>query len=39
MKQFFTNFRVGGHRGSPTKQPENTILSMEQVNIIFLHCR
>lgn len=32
MQQFFANFRVGGHRGSPIKQPENTIASMEQVN-------
>jgi len=27
---FFENFRLGGHRGSPTVQPENTIASMEQ---------
>jgi len=28
--QFFANFRVGGHRGSPCVQPENTIASMQQ---------
>jgi len=28
--QFFSNFKVGGHRGSPRVQPENTIASMQQ---------
>ncbi|KAI1715925.1 glycerophosphoryl diester phosphodiesterase family domain-containing protein [Ditylenchus destructor] len=28
--KFFSNFHMGGHRGSPIKEPENTIRSMEQ---------
>lgn len=28
--RFFANFKIGGHRGSPQVQPENTIASMEQ---------
>jgi len=27
---FFKNFHIGGHRGSPTMEPENTIASMIQ---------
>uniref|UniRef100_A0AC34QWH7 GP-PDE domain-containing protein n=1 Tax=Panagrolaimus sp. JU765 TaxID=591449 RepID=A0AC34QWH7_9BILA len=30
VKQFFQSFQVGGHRGSPMRQPENTIASMVQ---------
>ncbi|KAI6181611.1 Glycerophosphodiester phosphodiesterase 1 [Aphelenchoides besseyi] len=28
--RFFSQFKIGGHRGSPQVQPENTIASMEQ---------
>jgi len=28
--RFFTTFKIGGHRGSPRVQPENTIASMQQ---------
>lgn len=30
VSQFFKTFNVGGHRGSPIRQPENTIASMDQ---------
>jgi len=30
VEKFFQNFRIGGHRGSPTMEPENTIASMIQ---------
>jgi len=30
---FFSRFRVGGHRGSPLVQPENTIASMAQAKL------
>uniref|UniRef100_A0AC34RFE3 GP-PDE domain-containing protein n=1 Tax=Panagrolaimus sp. JU765 TaxID=591449 RepID=A0AC34RFE3_9BILA len=30
VTQFFQSFQVGGHRGSPMRQPENTIASMVQ---------
>jgi glycerophosphoryl diester phosphodiesterase len=30
VSQFFKTFNVGGHRGSPIRQPENTIASMVQ---------
>src|SRR4051812_25003585 len=33
VEKFFHNLRVGGHRGSPTKQPENTLESMEQAKV------
>jgi len=29
-EKFFQNFHIGGHRGSPTMEPENTIASMIQ---------
>jgi len=29
-ERFFHNFHIGGHRGSPTMEPENTIASMIQ---------
>jgi len=31
--KFFSNFKVGGHRGSPRCQPENTIASMSQAKL------
>lgn len=30
VERFFQNFHIGGHRGSPTMEPENTIASMMQ---------
>lgn len=30
VAQFFKTFSIGGHRGSPVRQPENTIASMDQ---------
>ncbi|KAH7724323.1 Protein T12B3.3 [Aphelenchoides avenae] len=30
VERFFQGFRIGGHRGSPVMQPENTMASMEQ---------
>ena len=33
VSKFFQDFYIGGHRGSPIKQPENTIASMEQAKL------
>uniref|UniRef100_A0A0N5A517 GP-PDE domain-containing protein n=1 Tax=Parastrongyloides trichosuri TaxID=131310 RepID=A0A0N5A517_PARTI len=30
VQEFFDNFKVGGHRGSPVMRPENTMQSFEQ---------
>ena len=30
---FFANFKIGGHRGSPRMFPENTIASMQQAKV------
>uniref|UniRef100_A0A7E4V7N3 GP-PDE domain-containing protein n=1 Tax=Panagrellus redivivus TaxID=6233 RepID=A0A7E4V7N3_PANRE len=30
VQNFFKDFNVGGHRGSPLRQPENTMASMDQ---------